>query len=153
MKPTIRGFLWHQGENDSSTSAASQYKANLEKLVGKVREDYAPYAVQEDGENIAFIDCYIYDKGTNDNENMPSGSKLSDIKTLNSQKKAFSEQGDMNFVVNSSWQYEDGLKLQIQVESSGTVGGAIGQQHYYTKDMFLLGQAYANIIIENGLLD
>lgn len=153
MKPTIKGFLWHQGENDSSTSAASQYKSNLEKLVGQVREDYAPYAAEEEGENIAFVDCYIYDKGTNDNETMPSGSKLSDIKTLNAQKKAFSEESDMNFIVNSSWQYEDGLKLQIQTESSGTVNGAIGQQHYQTKDMFLLGQAYADILIENYLID
>lgn len=153
MKPTIKGFLWHQGENDSSTSAASQYKANLEKLVGQVREDYASYATEEEGDNIAFVDCYIYDKGTDDNATMPSGSKLSDIKTLNAQKKAFSEESDMNFVVNSSWQYEDGLKLQIQTVDGGTVNGAIGQQHYQTKDMFLLGQAYADIITENSLLD
>lgn len=153
MKPTVRGFLWHQGENDSSTSAASQYKTNLEKLVGRVRTDYASYAPEEDGNNIAFVDCYIYDKGDNDNDTMPSGSKLSDLKTLNSQKKAFSEESDMNFVVNSSWQYDGGLKLQVQTESSGDVEGAIGQQHYHTKDMFILGQAYANIIVENGLLD
>ena len=153
MKPTIKGFLWHQGENDSSTAAASNYKANLEKLVGALREDYASYADDEDGENIAFIDCFIYDKGTNDSATMPSGSKLSDIKTLNAQKLAFSEESDNNFVVNSSWQYEGGLKLQIQTKSSGTDQGAIGQQHYRTKDMFLLGQAYADIITENDLLD
>lgn len=153
MQPTIRGFLWHQGENDSSTSAAGNYKANLEKLVGRVREDYAPYAVDEDGENIAFVDCYIYDKGDNDNANMPTGSKLSDVKLLNNQKKLFSEESDMNFVVNSSWQYEGGLKLQIQDVSEGNVNGAIGQQHYYTKDMFVLGQAYGDIILENNLLD
>lgn len=153
MKPTIKGFLWHQGENDSSTSAANQYKSNLEKLVGRVREDYAPYAVDEDGENIAFIDCYIYDKGDNDNDTMPCGAKLSDVKILNEQKREFSEESDMNFVVNSSWQYEDGLKLQIQVGNDDTAGGGIGQQHYYTKDMFVLGQAYADIITENSLLD
>lgn len=153
MKPTVRGFLWHQGENDSSTSAANQYKANLEKLVGKVREDYEPYSLDEDKDNIAFIDCYIYDKGTNDNETLPCGNKLSDVKKLNEQKKEFSEESDMNFVVNSSWQYEDGLQLQIQVGSDDTDGGGIGQQHYYTKDMFILGQAYADIIIDNNLLD
>lgn len=153
MKPTVRGFLWHQGENDSTGSAPSQYKANLEKLVGQVRTDYAPYAVDEDGSNIAFVDCYIYDKGTDDNESLPSGATLGQMKTLNAQKKEFSEENEMNFIVNSSWQYEDGLKLQIQVGSSDTAGGGIGQQHYYTKDMFMLGQAYADIIIENGLLD
>lgn len=153
MKPKIKGFLWHQGENDSSTSAASQYKSKLEKLVGQVRTDYASYASEEDGNNIAFVDCYIYDKGDNDNDTMPSGSKLSDLKTLNSQKKAFSEESNMNFVVNSSWQYDGGLKLQVQTESNGTVNGAIGQQHYCTKDMFILGQAYADIIVENNLLD
>ncbi|MCQ2087858.1 MAG: sialate O-acetylesterase [Bacilli bacterium] len=153
MKPTIKGFLWHQGENDSSSSAASQYKTNLEKLVGQVREDYADYAVDEDGKNIAFIDCYIYDKGDSDDATMPCGAKLSDVKVLNEQKRAFSEESDMNFIVNSSWQYEDGLQLQIQVGNDDTAGGGIGQQHYYTKDMFLLGQAYADIIVENDLLD
>lgn len=152
MKPTIKGFLWHQGENDSTGNAPSQYKQRLEKLVGAVRTDFAEYAVDEDGENIAFVDCYIYDKGDNDNASMPSGAKLSEIKTLNNAKKEFSEESDMNFVVNSSWQYEDGLKLQIQDVSEGNPGGAIGQQHYYTKDMFLLGQAYADILIDNDLL-
>ena len=65
----------------------------------------------------------------------------------------FSEESDMNFVINSSWQYEGGLKLQVNEASSGVDHGAVGGQHYWARDMFRLGMAYADIIVENNLLD
>ena len=150
IKPTIKGFLWHQGENDASNG--SSYKANLSGLVSKFREDYAEYAPDGEGDNIAFIDCYIFDKGDNDSASLPSGVNVGQIKILNNAKKEFSEESDMNFVINSSWQYPDGLKLQVNEQSSGVDHGGVGGQHYWARDMFRLGMEYANIIVENDLL-
>ena len=150
-KPTVKGLLWHQGENDAHNG--STYKENLSALVSKFRSDFAEYAPDEDGENIAFIDCYIFDKGDSDSASLPSGVNVGQIKVLNEAKREFSEESDMNFIVNSSWQYEDGLCLQVNEASSGVDHGAVGGQHYWAGDMFKLGMAYADIIIENDLLE
>ena len=150
-KPVVKGLLWHQGENDANSG--STYKSNLSALVSKFRTDFASYAPEEDGNNIAFIDCYIFDKGDSDSASLPSGVNVGQIKVLNEAKKEFAEEGDMNFVVNSSWQYEDGLKLQVNENSSGVDHGGVGGQHYWAGDMFKLGMAYADIIVENDLLD
>ena len=72
---------------------------------------------------------------------------------LNNGKKEFAEEGDMNFVVNSSWQYEGGLKLQVNESASGVDHGGVGGQHYWARDMFKLGMEYANIIVDNNLVD
>ena len=151
-KPVVKGLLWHQGENDVR-NGSSTYKANLSALVSKFRADFAEYAPDEDGENIAFIDCYIFDKGDSDSASLPSGANLGQTKVLNNGKKEFAEEGDMNFVVNSSWQYESGLKLQVNESASGVDHGGVGGQHYWARDMFKLGMEYANIIVENNLLD
>ena len=150
-KPVVKGLLWHQGENDARNG--STYKENLSALVSKFRSDFADYAPEEDGDNIAFIDCYIFDKGDSDSASLPSGVNVGQIKVLNDAKKEFAEEGDMNFVVNSSWQYEGGLKLQVNENSSGVDHGGVGGQHYWAGDMFKLGMAYADIIIDNNLLD
>ena len=150
-KPVVKGLLWHQGENDASSG--STYKQNLSNLVSKFREDFASYAPSEDGDNIAFIDCYIFDKGDSDSASLPSGVNVGQMKVLNNAKKEFSEESDMNFIINSSWQYEGGLKLQVNENSSGVDHGGVGGQHYWAGDMFKLGMEYANIIVENDLLD
>ncbi len=49
--------------------------------------------------------------------------------------------------------YEGGLKLQINENDSGVDHGGVGGQHYCARDMFKLGMACANIIVENDLLD
>ena len=150
-KPVVKGLLWHQGENDANSGTT--YKENLSALVSKFRSDFAEYAPDEDGENIAFIDCYIFDKGDNDSASLPSGVNVGQMKVLNNAKKEFSEESDMNFIVNSSWQYEGGLKLQVNESASGVDHGAVGGQHYWAGDMFKLGMAYADIIVDNDLLD
>ena len=150
-KPVVKGLLWHQGENDARNG--STYKDNLSALVSKFRSDFSEYAVDGDGENIAFIDCYIFDKGDSDSASLPSGVNVGQIKVLNNAKKEFSEESVMNFIINSSWQYEGGLKLQVNENSSGVDHGAVGGQHYWARDMFKLGMEYAKVIIDNNLLE
>ena len=149
-KPVIKGLLWHQGENDANNG--STYKQNLSDLVSRFRSDFASYAPEENGDNIAFIDCYIFDKGDSDSASLPSNVNVGTMKVLNNAKKEFSEESDMNFVINSSWQYEGGLKLQVNENSSGVDHGGVGGQHYWAGDMFKLGMEYAKVIIENNLL-
>ena len=151
-KPTIKGFLWHQGENDAQRSASSKYKERFDRLLGQFRDDFSEYAPEEDGNKIALIDCYIFDKGDSDSASLPSGVTVGDIKFLNEAKTEISEESDMNFIINSSWQIEGGLKLQVNENSSGVDHGGVGGQHYWAKDMFQLGMEYAKIIVENDLL-
>ena len=145
-KPVVKGLLWHQGENDANNG--STYKQDLSNLVSRFRTDFASYAPEEDGNNIAFIDCYIF-------FNLYFILKVKNypMKILNNAKKEFSEESDMNFVINSSWQYEGGLRLQVNENSSGVDHGGVGGQHYWAGDLFKLGMEYANIIVENNLLD
>ena len=150
-KPVVKGLLWHQGENDASNGKT--YKNNLSNLVSKFREDFASYAPEENGENIAFIDCYIFDKGNSDSARLPSNVNVGQMKVLNNAKKEFSEESEKNFVINSSWQYEGGMCLQVNENSSGVDHGGVGGQHYWARDMFKLGMAYADIIVDNKLLD
>lgn len=151
-KPTIKGFLWHQGENDAQRSNSSKYQERFDGLIGQFRSDFASYAPEENGDNIALIDCYIFDKGDSDSASLPSGVTVGDIKLLNAAKKAISEERENNYIINSSWQYEGGLKLQVNENSSGVDHGGVGGQHYWAKDMFQLGMEYAKIIVENDLL-
>lgn len=133
--PVIRGFLWQQGESDTDSAKIPLYRDRLDALLTKFRTDYKEYAEDEDENNIAFIDCYTYDK---------NGGLVND---LNAVKKAYSEEeGKNNFIVNSSWQIEGGLKLE-----NGNPGGN-GNLHYTTKSCFQVGMAYADIIIDNNLL-
>ena len=150
-KPTIKGLLWHQGENDANNG--STYKANLSALVSQFRSDFASYAPEEYGDNIAFIDCYIFDKGDSDSASLPSNVNVGTIKVLNNAKREFSLEGNNNYIINSSWQYEGGMKLQVNESASGVDHGAVGGQHYWARDMFRLGMAYADIIVDNNLLD
>ena len=151
-KPTLKGFLWHQGENDAQRSNSSRYQERFDGLIGQFRSDFASYAPEENGDNIALIDCYIFDKGDSDSASLPSGVTVGDIKLLNAAKTAISEERENNYIINSSWQYEGGLKLQVNENSSGVDHGGVGGQHYWAKDMFQLGMEYAKIIVENDLL-
>ena len=121
-------------------------------MPSKFTSDFASYATEENGDNIALIDCYIFDKGDSDSASLPSGVTVGDIKLLNAANKAISEERENNYIINSSWQYEGGLKLQVNENSSGVDHGGVGGQHYWAKDMFQLGMEYAKIIVENDLL-
>ena len=121
-------------------------------MPSKFTSDFASYAPEENGDNIALIDCYIFDKGDSDSASLPSGVTVGDIKLLNAAKTAISEERENNYIINSSWQYEGGLKLQVNENSSGVDHGGVGGQHYWAKDMFQLGMEYAKIIVENDLL-
>jgi hypothetical protein len=140
-QPIIRGFLWHQGESDTSNS---NYQKQMDGLVERFREDFAPYAIDEDGQNIAFIDGYIYD-----GPNSPYGNGA---KTLNNMKKALAESKDNNYVVNTSYNIEGGMKLQIGLQQ-GDVEGGCDIYHYKTKDCVRLGMGYGEIILDNVLTD
>ncbi len=145
-KPVIKGFLWHQGESDANNdSAATGYLDNLRHLVGEFREEFKDYAVEGNGDNINFVDALIYD-----------GTRLTygSVDKLNDSKLAFAEEGDHNFCINTSMKREGGLQLQIGGGSQNSdVEGCFNIYHYITKDMLRLGLAYADVVLENGMLD
>ena len=143
--PVIKGFLWHQGESDSGSST---YKDDLGSLVERFRTEFAEYAPDEDGQNIPFVDGYIYD-----GPRSPYGADT-DL-TVNKQKDLLAQSKENNFVVNTSYHHEDGQeKMCLNINPDrGDVEGGVDNYHYKTYDSVRLGMAYANMLIDNGYID
>lgn len=148
-KPVIRGFLWHQGESDSDPKKIPLYRDRMDTLLTKFKTDFASYAKYEDGNNIAFIDALIYD-GPNYTWN--------NVDELNQVKLDYANESELNFCINTSTKLEGGLALEVPGGGmwgggGSDTGGGDGGVHYKTKDCLRLGMAYADVIIENFLLD
>ena len=143
--PVIKGFLWHQGESDSGSSA---YAKNLGSLVERFRTDYEDYAPDQDGENIPFIDAYIYD-----GPRSPYGADQ-DL-TVNKQKDQLAQEKENNYVINTSYHHEDGQeKMCLNINpDNGDKEGGVDNYHYKTYDCVRLGMAYGQMIINNDILD
>ena len=142
--PVIKGFLWHQGESDSGSNA---YAKNLGSLVERFRTDYEEYAPDEDGQNIPFIDAYIYD-----GPRSPYGADQDLV--VNQQKDLLASEKENNYVINTSYHHEDGQeKMCLNINpDSGDKEGGVDNYHYKTYDCVRLGMAYANMIIDNDIL-
>ena len=143
--PVIKGFLWHQGETDSGNS---NYAKQMGSLVERFRTDYEEYAPEQDGQNIPFIDGYIYD-----GPRSPYGADQDLI--VNRQKDLLAQEKENNYVINTSYHHEDGQeKMCLNINpDSGDKEGGVDMYHYKTYDCVRLGMAYANMILENDILD
>lgn len=136
--PVIKGFLWHQGE---SGGGKPDYETSMRKLLSDFKQEFQDYAPEGDVNNIAFIDCTIYDgKGT---------STLNYGTETNNAKWAIANESedDLNFCINANHE-EGGLGLEVGDDSKG----GYNTYHYNTSDAFRLGEAYGQIILENDLL-
>ena len=141
LKPVIKGWLWHQGESDSATEKIKVYAQRLGDMVSLFREDFASYARNGDGQNIAFIDGMIYQgSGTQ------WGAQTS--KDMNAAKQAFADSADNNYLVDN---YANEEKIAANELKPGSPGG--DSMHYNTKSCVRLGMAYGKVIIDNHLLD
>ena len=140
LKPVIKGWLWHQGESDcdGGTKTAS-YAQRLGDMVAKFREDFAEYARDEDGDNIAFIDGMVY---------QGSGSAWTKPEDMNAQKQLFADSADNNYLVDI---YANEEKIADNELKPGQPGG--DSMHYNTKSSLRLGMAYGKVILDNNLLD
>ena len=143
--PVIKGFLWHQGESDSGSNT---YKDDLGSLVERFRSEYATYAPDGDGQNIAFVDGYIYD-----GPRSPYGADTDLV--VNQQKDLLAQQKDNNYVINTSYHHDDGQeKMQLNINpDAGDVEGGVDQYHYKTYDCVRLGMAYAKVLIDNNIIE
>lgn len=138
IKPTIRGFLWMQGESDSDEKKIPYYADRMNALLDKFKDDFKGYAKGEDGSNIAFIDALIYD-----NDGTKWGAQTS--QDLNQVKMQNAADHDNYYCINTSWKIEGGMQLK-----TGSPGG--DSMHYNTESSFRLGLAYADVILKNNLL-
>ncbi|MCI5744938.1 MAG: sialate O-acetylesterase [Erysipelotrichaceae bacterium] len=133
--PEIRGFLWMQGETDSAGNyMTDEYEENTKNLIGDFRNEFADYAKDKDKENIAFIDAAI--------------SELSIWKAqmaINIAKKNVSDLSEHNYYIETRG---NGLGLKIGDDEHG--GGDL--YHYTIDSMIKLGNAFADVIIDNNLL-
>ena len=142
LKPVIKGWLWHQGESDcdGGTKTAS-YAQRLGDMVAQFREDFADYAPDQDGENIAFIDGMVY-QGTDPKS---SWTKPED---MNAQKQQFADSAENNYLVDI---YANEDPIAENELKPGQPGG--DSMHYNTKSSLRLGMAYGKVIVDNNLLD
>ena len=141
FEPEIKAWLWHQGESDGNNS---NYGNQMRHLISEFREEFAENAVDQDGENIAFVDCTIYDGGR-------IGYNAEKKGGLNDMKKAIAEEGENNYIINGSFIDEGGLQLQIGGNSD--LDGGFNKYHYITKDCIRLGEAYGNILVDNNIIE
>ena len=136
--PVLKGFIWHQGESDGGEKKYEQY---MRTLLNDFKEEFKGYAVDEDPNNIAFLDCTIYDgKGKS---TMSYGTAANEAKL----KIGNESEEDLNFCINANHE-EGGLGLEIGDDAKG----GFNTYHYNTKDAYILGKAYGEIIINNNLL-
>ncbi len=149
-EPVIKGFLWHQGESD--TGASQQYAYSMKALVQRFRDDFAEYAPNQDGGNIAFIDAYIYDG--------PSSPYGNGATQLNKVKAGITQENEEhNFIINSSYKETygysidpEGAAMQCAINyQAGDVEGGVDYYHYKTYDALRLGMAYGQCIVDNIL--
>ena len=148
--PVIKGFLWHQGESDAGSST---YKDDLGSLVERFRTEYADYAPDGDGQNIPFVDGYIYDGPSTPYSDSQDAN--GDI-TVNKQKDLLAQEKDNNYVINTSYHHDDGqekMELNINPQPGTDVDGGYDHYHYKTYDCVRLGLAYAKALIDNHYLD
>ena len=143
-KPVIKAWCWHQGESDGGEQTKRDaYARRLSDMIDAFRTDFAEYADDENGKNIAFIDGMTFEGGT-----MLAGA--ADAKALNEIKKAAADASDKRYIVdtyaNAADKTDDNL---LKVSGDGSTQGV----HYNTKDSFRLGMAYGKIILENILED
>ena len=143
LHPVIKGWIWHQGESDCDGGVKTQkYAERLGDMVAQFREDFADYARDDDGDNIAFIDGMVY-QGSNPKT---SWTKPED---MNAQKQAFADSADNNYIVDIYGNAEE--KTDANELKPGNPGG--DSMHYNTKSSLRLGMAYGQVIIDNNLLD
>lgn len=146
-EPVLRGFVWHQGESDGSTP---NYDDKMLQLITDVREEFADYALDGDGDNIAFIDAYIFDGDA-------GGFGYGD--GANNMKDKLHEKCTNSYLLNTSTKKPDGMDLRISgylpqdVPAMKDYQGAMDIYHYTTESCYRLGEGFANIIIDEGLLD
>lgn len=137
--PVLKGFLWHQGESGGGNP---DYETSMRALLDDFKAEFEDYAPNQDKDNIAFIDCTIYDgKGTS---SLSYGTDTNNAKW----RIANESEDDLNFCIDASHD-EGGLALEIGDDSKG----GYNTYHYNTPDAFKLGQAYGDVIIENDLLN
>ncbi len=137
-EPVIRGFVWHQGE---SGGGKPDYETSMRELLKDFKEEFEDYAPDGDIDQIAFLDCTIYDgKGTS---SLNYGTDTNNAKM----KIANESEDDLNFCINANHE-EGGLGLEVGDDAKG----GYNTYHYNTPDAFKLGQAYGDLIIDNDLL-
>ena len=120
LDPKIVGFIWNQGESDSTRHVwAAKYYNNLDGLVSYVRETFKPYA---SARGIAFIDAQIY------------GSVWSAYMNVNIQKVAYSKTSPINFCIDIF-----GYDIKPMGDSNDVA-------HYGVLSMLKLGNLYGAAI-------
>jgi len=140
--PVIKGFLWHQGESDGGQS---KYEDYMRTLLYDFREEFKSYAIDQDPNKIAFIDCTIYDgKGT-------SKQSYGDAANKAKIKIATESEEDLNFCINGGHTAND-LGEPLNLEIGDDAKGGYNTYHYNTSDAYRLGKAYGEIILNNNLL-
>ena len=136
--PVLKGFIWHQGESDGGNT---KYETYMRTLLNDFKEEFKSYALDEDPDKIAFLDCTIYDgKGK---------STLNYGTAANNAKLAIANESedDLNFCIDAG-HGEGGLGLEVGDDAAG----GYNTYHYNTKDAYILGKAYGELIINNNLL-
>ena len=113
----------------------------MRTLLNDFKEEFKSYALDEDPNKIAFIDCTIYDGKSKSKQSYGTAANNAKMKIANESEE------DLNFCINANHE-EGGLGLEIGDDAKG----GYNTFHYNTEDAYKLGKAYGEIILNNNLL-
>ena len=135
------GANWNNRQEDPKKSLFYLLKTYTRALLGDFKEAFKSYAVDEDPDKIAFLDCTIYDGKGKSKQSYGTAANKAKLKIGNESEE------DLNFCINANHE-EGGLGLEIGDDAKG----GYNTFHYNTADAYKLGKAYGEIIINNNLL-
>ena len=136
--PVIKGLLWMQGESDSNTmAAADNYYLRQSRFIEDFRCEFASYARDNIGSNIAFIDAGIY---------MGEGTRWTYGGIVNQAKQDIAQLERNNYYIDTN-----ATGLDCIVGTSRYNGGDI--YHYTVDSMLKLGNGFGDVILNNNLLE
>lgn len=132
LTPSVKGYIWMQGEADAATSAlASSYAENLELFIGDLRNDVAERTQDEDAKSRPFVIGKINSTGW-------FGS-ADTIAAVRSAEDAVAKKVSGVYTFDTD---------KYMIRDNGVTVGS-DDWHFNAKDMYDLGKSFANTALDN----
>lgn len=128
--PSVKGYIWMQGEADAGTSSlANAYQKNLELFIGDLRKDVAEIAKDDSAKTRPFVIGKINSTGLYGNF----------VSVVRAAEDAVCEKLPNVFTVDTN---------KYDIVKDGVVVGS-DQWHFNAADMYDLGKRFAACALEN----
>lgn len=129
LYPEIKAICFMQGEDDSNSSQAENYGANLRHFISDLRSEFGYYASSK---GIGFIDAGI-----------SNSSAWAQYQTINAQKQEVANEDENNV-------YVDTIANKLEFMNEPTIGGDI--YHFDSASEIKLGHLFASALLDSDFV-